>query len=119
MNVVAWIVGLVLTAGFMMSGAMKLMGQPMAMEMAEKLGFTKLRQAIGGAEVAGAVGVFIGLLSDGGTEWLGFLAAIGLIATMVGAIVYHARAGDKPKEMMPAAVMGALAVLYIVAIGAR
>ncbi len=68
----------------------------------------------------GAVGVFIGILSDESSfEWVGFLAAIGLIVLMVGAVVYHIRGGDKPKDYAPAIVMGALAVLYIIAIGGR
>ena len=120
MAVVAWIVGLILIVGFGMSGVMKIMGQPMAVEMAEKLGFSNLRQAIGGLELLGAVGVLIGLLTDGrDAELIGLFAAVGLILTMIGAVVYHVRAGDGPKDFAPALVMAALAVLYVIAIGAR
>ncbi len=110
-----WITGVILTLGFLMTGGMKLMGHPMVTEMADKLGFAKLRTLIGGAEVLGAVGVFIGIITDD-LEWLGVLAGVGLIALMVGALSYHQRGGDKPKDMMPAAVMGVLAIVYIIAL---
>lgn len=120
MAVLAWITGIILTLGFLMAGGMKLMGQPMALEMADKLGYTNLRQMIGGAEVLGAIGVFVGILSDDrGLEWAGFLAALGLIALMIGAVVYHLRAGDGPKDFAPAIVLAIVAVLYIVGIGGR
>ena len=120
MAVLAWITGLILTVGFLMAGAIKVMGNEMALEMANKLGYANLRQFIGAAEVAGAVGVFIGILSeDNNLEWLGFLAALGLVAMMVGAVVYHVRAGDGPKDFAPALVLGVVAVLYIVAISQR
>lgn len=120
MAVVAWIVGLVLTIGFGMSGVMKVIGKPMAVEMAEKLGFSNLRHAVGAAEMLGAVGIFIGLLFDGRSlELIGLFAAVGLILTMIGAVVFHVQAGEGPKDFAPALVMAALCVLYVVAIGAR
>lgn len=118
MTVLEWITAIILAVGFVMSGAMKLSGQKMALEMAEKLGVGNLRMLIGGAEVLGGIGVIIGAaVSD--LEWLGVLAAIGLIALMIGAVVYHQRAGDKPKDMMPAGVMLVLAVVYIIALFAN
>ena len=120
MAVVAWIVGLVLIVGFGMSGVMKIMGQAMAVEMAEKLGFSKLRGVIGGLELLGAIGVLIGLLADGrAIEPIGLFAAVGLILAMIGAVVYHVRAGDGPKDFAPAVMMAALSVLYVIAIGTR
>ncbi len=120
MAVVAWIVGLILIVGFGMSGVMKIVGQSTAVEMAEKLGFSNLRQAIGGLELLGAIGVFIGLVTEGRTvEPIGVFAAVGLILTMIGAVVYHVRGGDGPKDSAPAVVMAVLAVLYVIAIGTR
>ncbi len=99
---------------------MKLTKQKMALEMAERLKYTKLLPLIGGAELVGAVGVFIGLLSDGkGLEFAGLLGGVGLLVTMLGAIVYHRRAGDAPKEMAPAGILAVLSILYLIAIGAR
>ena len=75
---------------------------------------------IGAAEVLGAIGVFIGLISDGKSlEWLGFLAGLGLLVTMVGAVLYHLKGGDAPKEAAPAGVLAVLSLLYLIAIMAR
>ena len=63
----------------------------------------------------GAVGVFIGVITAD-LEWIGLLAGFGLIALMIGAVVYHNRAGDPPKEMAPAVMMMGLSVLYIIAL---
>ncbi len=118
MGTLAWIAGLLAAVGFVMAGGMKLVGTGMAKEMAAKLGYENLRVLIGAAEVAGGAGVFLGLL-DGDWEWLGLLGALGLIATMVGALFYHQRGGDEPKDMMPAVVMIVLLVLYLVGITQR
>ncbi len=120
MAAIAWISGLVLTVGFLITGGMKLIGNEMAIEMADRLGYEKLRQGIGVAEIAGALGVFIGIVSeDRSLEWFGFFAALGLIVTMIGAIQYHRQAGDGPKDWAPAVVMAVIAALYIVGISQR
>ena len=115
MAVVEWITGLILTLAFLMFGIMKLRRHPMTVDVAEKLGYQKLQMLIGTAEVLGAVGVFIGVVTDD-FEWVGVLAAIGLVALMIGALSYHVRGGDKPKDMMPPVVMAVLAVVYIIAL---
>ncbi len=115
MVILGWIVGVLLAVGFGMAGASKLAGAKQMVESAERLGFTSLLRPIGAAEVAGAVGVLIGLIAPD-VEWLGVLAAVGLIATMIGAVVYHQRGGDSPQEMAPAIVLGALSVVYIIAL---
>lgn len=120
MGVLAWIVGLVLAIGFVMAGLAKLRGIADMNATRDRLGVSEsLWRAIGGLEILGAVGVFIGLLDDGGIEWIGVLAALGLIITMIGAVVYHRRAGDPSKEMMPPVVMLVLAVLYIILLAVR
>lgn len=120
MGVLAWITGVVLTLGFLASGGAKLTKQKMAADVAQRLGYTNLLVPIGAAEIAGAVGVFIGLLSDDkGLEWLGLLGGVGLLVTMVGAVIYHLRGGDAPKEAAPAGVLAVLCVLYLIAIMAR
>ena len=81
-----------------------------------RLGEAGIRPMLAPAEVAGAVGVFVGLLSDDkGLEWLGLLGGIGLLVTMVGAVIYHLKGGDAPKEAAPAVVLAVLCVLYLVA----
>ncbi|MEM7276370.1 MAG: DoxX family protein [Actinomycetota bacterium] len=121
MGVLAWIVGLVLAVGMLGAGSSKLRGVPAMEESRVRFGLSAgLWRMIGALEVLSAPGLIIGLLTnDNNAEWIGFLAAVGIVALLIGAIVYHARAGDAPKEMMPAGVMLVLAVLYIVFIGAR
>ena len=115
MAVIGWIVGLALIGMLLMSGVMKLTNNDMAKANMKRLGVDdSLKNIIAGLEVAAAVGVFIGLLGNGNNEWLGFLAGLGVIFLMIGAIAYHVRAGDEPKESAPAAMTLLLAALYIV-----
>lgn len=118
MAVIAWIVGLALIIMMGGSGAMKLMDHQMAQENRKHLGLTaSLSKAIGGLEIAAAVGLLIGLLVDDNAEWIGALAAIGLIFLMIGAVIYHQRAGDEPKALAPAIVVLVLAIVYLVTFG--
>lgn len=118
MGTLAWIAGVLAAFGFVMAGGMKLAGTDMAKQMAAQLGYENLRMLIGAAEVAGGAGVFLGLL-DGDWEWLGLLGALGLIATMLGALYYHQQGGHKLKDMVPALAMIGLLVLYLVGITQR
>lgn len=118
MVVVGWIVGVLVIVGFGLAGASKLAGSQQMVEAAERLGFSSLMRPIGVAEVLGALGVLIGLIvSD--LEWLGVLAALGLVGMSIGAITYHRRGGDGPQDMAPAAVLGVLSVVYIIALFAN
>ncbi len=120
MNVVAWIVGLLLAGGFIMAGAAKVRGVEQMVASRDRLGISpNLFTAVGGLEILGAIGLIIGLTGDGNVELLGTLAAIGLIIVTAGAIVYHRRAADPPQEMMPAAVMLVLSILYVVLLAIR
>jgi len=114
MQILEWVTTIALIAGIGMPGVMKLMRNQMSVEMAEKLDYTNLMMPIGVAEVAGAIGVLIGALSSD-LEWIGVLAAVGIIALMIGAQIYHRRAGDT-REAIPSLVLLVLAVLYIVAL---
>ena len=119
MDVVAWIVGLIVAAGFGMAGAAKVTGQQAMLDAADHLGFTNQRfQLIGAAEIAGAAGVVIGLISDD-LEGLGIAAAVGLAIVGFGAGVFHRQAGDEPKDMAPALGLGVLAIVFIVAMIGR
>lgn len=93
------------------TGAAKLAALPDMRSRADHLGFSVAGfRAIGALEVAGAVGVVTGL------SWapLGIAAAAGLVAMMVGAVVSHVRAGDRPVDAAPAiAVGGALVALLV------
>lgn len=115
MTALAWITGFLLLIGFGMAGQMKVMKQQMALDVAEHLGFSPSQyQLIGVAEMAGAIGVLIGLLVDS-LSWLGVLAAIGLTVVGLGAIFFHVRAKDSVKDMAPAAMLTVVAILHIIA----
>lgn len=114
MEILEWVTAIALVLGIGMAGVTKVMGNAMAVEMAKKLDYEPLMKPIGGAEVLGAIGVVIGAIS-GDLEWLGVLSALGIIAMMVGAVVYHMRANDQ-KGAMPAVALAVVAALYIVAL---
>ncbi len=117
MDVLAWIVGVPLIAMIMMAAMMKLTGHEMSTGIRDNLGVAEgLWKQIGGLEVAGGVAVFVGLLN---VDWLGAIAGIAIVALTGGALVYHQRAGDKPKDMAMAAMTMMLAVVYVVAVLAR
>ncbi|WP_026929531.1 DoxX family protein [Glycomyces tenuis] len=86
---------------FLGSGLMKAIGKPDVVEGLGRLEVSPpLVRAIGALEVAGAVGALVGLA----VPWLGIAAAVGLALLMIGAIGFHARAGDysDPKLRGPA-----------------
>ncbi|WP_040781311.1 DoxX family protein [Rhodococcus ruber] len=66
-------------------------------------------RGIGALEVAGAAGLLLGGLVPA----LGAAAGVGLLLLMVGAVVAHVRNGDGLREMMPAVVVGALILAYL------
>lgn len=66
-------------------------------------------RGIGGLEVAGALGLLIGL----GVGVLGGFAALGLTVLMVGAVVFHVRQADPPPKYAPAAVLGLLSFVVL------
>jgi hypothetical protein len=75
------------------------------------VGFSVQRyQLIGLAELAGAIGVLLGLAHSS----LGYSAGAGLLALMAGALFTHTRQGDGPAEVAPAALFAAGTVAYLV-----
>ncbi len=114
MGVLEWVTAIALVIGIGMAGVTKLMANAMSVEMAKKLDYENLMKPIGGAEVLGAIGVLIGAISSD-FEWVGVLAGLGIIAMMVGAVIYHMRANDQ-KGAAPAVVLGVVALLYIIAL---
>jgi uncharacterized membrane protein YphA (DoxX/SURF4 family) len=108
------VLSIVLAVAFTGAGATKLTGQSAMRESAAHLGIAWERyRLIGVLELAGAVGVLIGLA----VTVLGALAAIGVTLLMIAAIVVHRRARDSLGQMAPAGVLGVLgavtAVLYL------
>ncbi|GAB2580767.1 hypothetical protein GCM10027168_11970 [Streptomyces capparidis] len=105
----------VLTLVFLSLGAAKIAAVPFMRQAAAHLGMSPgLYRVVGGLEVAGTIGLVLGLASAP----LGVAAAIGLALLMTAAAVVHLRHGDPPVRAMPAAVMALTAVAYAgVAIG--
>ncbi len=117
MDVLAWITGVILILGFAAAGLAKILRQSAMVQAAGHFGFpVPLFQLIGVAEVAGAIGVLIGLL---GVEWLGIVAAAGLVIVGLGAVFFHLRAGDPPPAYAPAGLLTVVAILYIIALASR
>ncbi len=81
---------------------------------AEHLGYsTGAFRVVGLLELAGAVGLVVGL------AWtpLTLAAAVGLVALLVGAVVSHARVGDPVTAMVPALVVAAATIALAVVTG--
>ena len=114
MEFLVWITTGLLVLGVGGVAAMKLTNNEMAIEQANRLGYEHVRRSTGVAEILGVVGVVIGAVNSD-LQWLGILAAIGIAAMMVGAIVHHRRAGDT-WETTPSILMLILSVLYVVAL---
>ncbi|MEL7155825.1 MAG: DoxX family protein [Actinomycetota bacterium] len=112
------LLALVLGLAFTSAGYAKVTDQPVMVRAREQLGVgaTTFR-AVGMAEMAGAVGVAIGLIDV--FAWVGYVSAFGLLALMLTAIGVHLQAEDQPQELVPASVLALLAVAYlaIVAVG--
>lgn len=113
MNVVLWIVAGVLALAMLGAGGMKL---ARSREQLREAGMGWVDdfspgavKAIGTAEVAGALGLVLPPLVDVAT-WLAPLAAVGLLLTMLGAVVVHLRRGETPM-VVPPLVLGVLATV--------
>lgn len=105
------ILSILLAVAFLGAGVAKVTGQKAMVEAAEHTGFSLQNyKIIGGLEILGAIGVLVGL----GIHWLGGLAALGLLVTMIGAVVVHVRKGDEPKVFAPAAGLGVLSLVVTI-----
>jgi uncharacterized membrane protein YphA (DoxX/SURF4 family) len=96
MNIALWIVQALLALAFGMAGFMK-STQPkekLAAQMAWVNDFTVNNvKLIGVLEILAAVGLILPL-ATGILPWLTPLAAVGLVLTMIGAIIVHQRRGE-------------------------
>lgn len=114
MRAVASIISIILFLAFATTGAQKLIFNTMASQSAEHLGLKKKPfQGVGLAEVAGALGVLIGLASKHGSAltWLNIAAATGLFVMMASATALHLRRGDGIKGATPAMSLGILCLV--------
>ena len=104
-------------AFFLALGAAKVAAVAPMRARAAHLGYaTRSYQAIGVLEIAGAIGVLLGLIAPP----IGPLAAAGLLLLLAGAVVAHLRNGDHPRLLAPALVAALLVAAYLVTLlGAR
>jgi uncharacterized membrane protein YphA (DoxX/SURF4 family) len=103
---------LLLAAACFVPAAAKLAGHPKMRHTATHFGIAWRRyRLIGVAELAAGAGVLIGLF------WrpAGWLAAVGMILLLVGALIIHRRAHDSVREALPALVALALSGAYLIA----
>lgn len=99
MNVALWVIAGLLALAFLAAGVMKL-AQPTEKLAASGLGWTEdfspaAVKAIGALEVLAAVGLIVPAVLDV-VPVLVPLAALGLVALMIGAIITHARRKENP-----------------------
>jgi uncharacterized membrane protein YphA (DoxX/SURF4 family) len=103
-NIALWALQVLTAAAFLMAGFAKLSGQPVMVEMFEKIGFGQwFRYVTGSIEVTSAILLLVPRLTPVG-------AAL-LVCTMIGAVTTHsAILGGSP---LPAAVLGCLAATIL------
>jgi|SRR5664280_1211496 len=117
MSVVAVPLTIILFFAFLASGLQKVIFNPTMSRSADHLGFTKSAyQRVGGLEIAGALGLLVGVAAWGSSFWaiVNEAAAIGLFALMVRAALTQFRKGDKADSIAPVLVLGVLALLELV-----
>ena len=112
MELLVWITTILLLLGVGGVAVFKLSNNEEVVEQANRLGYEPIRRSTAIAELFGVAGVVIGAVSSS-LEWLGILAAVGIAGMMLGAIVYHRRAGDT-WPTLPSILMLILSVLYII-----
>jgi uncharacterized membrane protein YphA (DoxX/SURF4 family) len=111
MFVVTIILTVLLSLAFGAAGAQKVAGAKMARETATHLGVEWNRyRGIGVLEILAVIGLLAGL-----AFWpLNVAAAAGLVLLMIGAIVFHRRAGDDVKVFGMALALGVLSLVELV-----
>jgi uncharacterized membrane protein YphA (DoxX/SURF4 family) len=98
---------------FALLGTAKIMAVPPMRYLASEAGFSvDAYRGIGVLEVAGAVGVALGLA----VPLLGRAAAVGLLLLLAGALITHIRQGDGPRKYAPVIVCGVLVAGYLAAL---
>jgi hypothetical protein len=115
--ITAGILSVLLFLAFAVAGFQKVIFNPMMSQAAEHLGFSKpAYQRIGVLELAGALGLIVGVAAHRNSFWgvLNIAAAAGLALAMILAVMYHVRKGDGAKLFAPAIVLGVLSVLELI-----
>ena len=117
MAAVASVVSIILFLAFLTAGIQKVLFSPAMSHAAEHLGLTKrLYRRIGVVEMVAGVAVMVGLVGKGASflAILNEVAAAGLVALMIGAVVVHRRRSDALAAYGPALGLGVLALIEVV-----
>ena len=102
-----------LTLIFTLLGTAKILAVPPMRHLAGEVGLSvDAYRRLGVLEVAGAVGVAVGLA----VPLLGGLAATGLLLLLAGALITHVRLGHRPQKYTPAIVCVLLLAGYLAAL---
>jgi uncharacterized membrane protein YphA (DoxX/SURF4 family) len=110
MYVATIVLSALLAVAFLGSGGLKLIGAKQSLQMRDQLRVgAQLWRLIGALEVAGALGLAVGLV----VPVLGIAAAVGLALLMVGGIGAHARTQDL-RNAGPATLLLVLAVATVI-----
>ncbi len=115
MNIALWVVQILLALAFAASGFMKV-SQPIATlskrmgDWVDDFGPRPVR-LIGVLEILAAIGLILPAVTHI-LPWLTPLAAVGLVLTMIGAMIVHARRNE-PSHMVPNIVLLLLAAFVI------
>lgn len=110
MSVGSLILAGILSVLFLALGTAKILALEPMRGLAEHSGLSVAAyRGIGALEVAGAVGLLVGLV----VPPLGALAAVGLLLLMVGALATHLRNRDALRKLGPAVVAGLLVIAYL------
>jgi uncharacterized membrane protein YphA (DoxX/SURF4 family) len=114
MNIILWIVQVLLALAFALAGFMKI-SQPIE-KLQQRMDWTKhvpvgLVRLIGGLEILGAFGLILPLATHI-LPWLTPVAAIGLVLTMLGAIITHLRLHEANRAL-PAAILLLLSLFIV------
>ena len=116
MNIVLWVVQILLALAFLMAGTLKAT-QPIdklaaRMQWVNSLRPPRLVRVIGLLEVLGAIGLILPAVT-GILPWLTPLAAGGLVLTMIGAMMLHARRSEVA-HIAPNVILLLLAAFIVV-----
>ena len=110
MTATSILAGLLVVAFVALSSA-KLAAVPAMRTRAEHLGFSvSAYRRIGALELLAAAGILVGAF----VPVIGALAAVGLLLLLGGAVLAHLRNGDGVREVVPALVLGIVALTYLV-----
>ena len=116
MNIALWIIQILLALAFLMAGTLKAT-QPIDRLAARMKWVNSLRppqtvRLIGILEVLGAIGLILPAVT-GILPWLTPVAAIGLVLTMIGAMILHTRRGEA-SHFAPNMVLLLLAAFIVI-----